>query len=51
MGLGVLLRETSRKDHIYNDLHALLHKLPPAIEQRSAVVGDSAPDKWLRQSS
>lgn len=51
MGLAVLLRESSRKDHIYNDLHMLLQKLPPVIERRAAPVSDPAPDRWLRRTS
>lgn len=51
MGLGVLLRESSRKDHIYNDIHVLLQKLPPPIERRAAAVTDPAPDRWVRRTS
>lgn len=47
MGLGIFLRDTNRHDHVFNDIHALLAKLPPAPEKREAAVGVSAPDKWL----
>lgn len=37
--LGILLEETSRHDHIYNDIHALLTKLPTAPQRKRAVSG------------
>ncbi len=32
--LGTLMEETSRHDHIYNDIHALVAKLPAAPARR-----------------
>ena len=40
--LGILLEDTSRHDHIYNDIHALLTKLPAAPQRKRAVSGQSA---------
>jgi hypothetical protein len=49
MALGVSLDETSRHDHIYNNIHALLAKLPPAPDRKDVVVDVSAPSKWLNK--
>jgi hypothetical protein len=35
--LGILLEDTSRHDHIFNDIHALLSKLPRAPQRKRAV--------------
>lgn len=49
MALGVSLEETSRHDHIYNNIHALLAKLPPALERRDVVAEATAPAKWPKR--
>lgn len=40
--LGILLEDTSRHDHIYNDIHALLSKLPAAPQRRRSTAEGSA---------
>lgn len=41
--LGILLEETSRHDHVYNDIHGLLSKLPAAPQRRPAAGDGAAP--------
>lgn len=36
--LGVWLEETSRHDHVYNDIRALLAKLPQAPERKQETA-------------
>lgn len=41
--LGTFMEETSRHDHIYNDIHALVAKLPAAPQRKVvAIAGSSA---------
>ena len=54
VAVGTYLRESSRKDHVYGDLHRLLSKLPAPIERRGPAQGAPldeivAPDPWLRR--
>ena len=37
--LGVWLEETSRHDHVYNDIRALIARLPVAPERKPAPAG------------
>jgi hypothetical protein len=46
--LSISLEETSRHDHIFNDIHSLLAKLPPAPRRKVAMNRTTAPDKWLK---
>ena len=47
--LGISLDETSRHDHIYNDIHALLAKLPPAPQRKAVVAGGTATDRLVKR--
>jgi len=41
--LGIFMEETSRHDHIYNDIHALVAKLPAAPKRKvPAAAGNHA---------
>ena len=46
--LSISLEETSRHDHIFNDIHSLLAKLPPAPRRKVAMNRTTAPDKWRK---
>ncbi|MGI8915742.1 MAG: hypothetical protein ACR2JY_18490 [Chloroflexota bacterium] len=46
--LSISLEETSRHDHIFNDIHTLLAKLPPSPNRKAGVNRTTAPDKWLK---
>ena len=39
--LGTFMEETSRHDHIYNDIHALVAKLPAAPARLASANADT----------
>jgi hypothetical protein len=49
--LSISLDETSRHDHISNDLRAILAKLPPSPNRRAAAPRPPVPDKRLKSST
>jgi hypothetical protein len=49
--LGISLDETSRHDHIYNDIHALLAKLPPAPQRKVVLAGGNPDERLVRRSA
>lgn len=48
--LGILLEETSRHDHVYNDIHGLLSKLPAAPQRRRPATGGGAAPPLRREA-
>ena len=40
--LGIFMEETSRHDHIFNDIHALVAKLPAAPQRKGLVAAGNS---------